>query len=266
MSIVTEKSIMQVQDSKVFVHGAELFSSSTAELLNDIEALCHDDQAHLVVTLNVDQTLQLRQDKLFLEAYRRASLRIIDGMPLVALARLLGLRSVHRNTGADLLRHVLDESMTRNWRVAIAGGSKSDERAILANIQESHPDADAVFIPFPRITDVHDQRSIEVIRELESVKPQVVFLCLGAPKQELWFSTWLHILPRAVYVGAGAAVDFTAGKQKRAPEWLQRAGLEWAWRLSHEPTRLWKRYLLRGPLFIVVAVQSIFVRRIHHEF
>jgi N-acetylglucosaminyldiphosphoundecaprenol N-acetyl-beta-D-mannosaminyltransferase len=96
-----------------------------------------------------------------------------------------------------------------------------------------------------------------VVEGIKNFAPDIVFLCLGAPKQESWFMEWRDLLPDGVYIGAGAAVDFAAGVSTRAPAQLQRLGMEWVWRLAQEPKRLAKRYLIKGPRFLVIAARSI---------
>lgn len=112
-----------------------------------------------------------------------------------------------------------------------------------------------------RLSDVDDPASLEVVEALASLEPDLVFVCLGSPKQDVWVSRWRAKLPPAVYIGAGAAVDFVAGTKRRAPRALQRLGLEWAFRLAQEPRRLARRYLVRGPAFAMVAVRSLIAAR-----
>ncbi|MDN5573728.1 MAG: WecB/TagA/CpsF family glycosyltransferase, partial [Micrococcales bacterium] len=92
---------------------------------------------------------------------------------------------------------------------------------------------------------------------LAQLDPSLVYLCLGSPKQEAWFEHWRRELPAAVYVGAGAAVDFAAGARRRAPRALQMIGGEWTWRLVQEPRRMAGRYLGRGPRFLGVIARSV---------
>ena len=104
---------------------------------------------------------------------------------------------------------------------------------------------------------VDDPLSQEVIDRLAQLDPSLVYLCLGSPKQEAWFEHWRRELPAAVYVGAGAAVDFAAGARRRAPRALQMIGGEWTWRLVQEPRRMAGRYLGRGPRFLGVIARSV---------
>ncbi|MFC9760541.1 WecB/TagA/CpsF family glycosyltransferase [Rhodococcus jostii] len=212
---------------------------------------------HLVVTMNVDQLLDLAEGSALADAYDIASMRLIDGMPIVFLARLLGAKDVHRNTGADLLIQCSEVASKMGWKIAIAGGKSTTAEKATRNLSMRYPSAEIVSIDFPMMEGSQLPLFEQVAAELRAVAPDLVFLCLGAPKQERWFLEHRELLPDGVYIGAGAAVDFAAGDIARSPVWLQRIGFEWAHRLVTEPRRLWRRYLVRGPRFISVVLASL---------
>ena len=246
-----------MRDGALTIGSIPMFSGSTSDLLDALSGLVASAKCQLVVTANVDHLIYLGTSPPFYQAYEEASLRLIDGMPIVALSRVLGMRDVHRQTGADLLPLAARASSTSGWTVAIAGGRPGVARIAAENLSAQHPGSTIVGVEFPILASIDDPASRQVIGELARIKPAIVFICLGSPKQELWLSRWKDELPPAVYVGAGAAVDFAAGTASRAPLGVQRIGIEWVWRLAHEPRRLWKRYLLQAPLFLMIAVRSI---------
>lgn len=248
---------VEVHDELVALGGRELFTGTGAELIDRLAGLVASDVPALIVTPNVDQVLELEENEEFRRAFDAASLRLIDGMPIVILARILGARGVHRHTGADLLPSVAGEARERGWRVAITGGADDVIEAAVRRLSKRYEGADVVGIPFPLISSPDDERARVAVAQLREHEPDVVFLCLGAPKQELWFTHWREELPAAVFVGAGAAVDFAAGTVLRAPAIVQRLALEWLWRLAREPRRLARRYLGRGPRFLAVIARSI---------
>lgn len=244
-------------DGSLTLAGEPLFWQSQPVLLARIRSMLSDAEPVLVVTPNVDQTIDLDRDPEFRAAYQDAGLRLIDGAPLAFLARLLGATGVHQHTGADLLPLLVSESEREGWTVAIAGGSAGVSALAVARLQRLYPGAKVVSIPFPELTVVDDPRSLEVVNELYRHAPDIVFLCLGAPKQEMWFTQWRSMLPPGVYIGAGAAVDFAAGTARRAPSALRRLGAEWLWRLAQEPRRLRMRYLVKGPTFLTIVYRSL---------
>lgn len=237
------------------VNGARLYRGGMGDLLEHLDELAKSGGVESVVTPNVDHILLLRTDARWRRVFAKASLRIVDGFPLVVLSRVLGAKDVHRLTGADLLPEVLNEAATRGWRVAVIGGS--DEAVEGLRRSDVGQRADVAVLPLPMLASPSDPASRETIDKLREFGPNVSFVCLGAPKQELWVEAWSNDLPAGVYVGAGASIDFLAGTVRRAPTLVQRFGLEWAWRLAQDPKRLAHRYLVRGPGFLAVAARSL---------
>ncbi|WP_157071348.1 WecB/TagA/CpsF family glycosyltransferase [Curtobacterium ammoniigenes] len=238
------------------VAGHELFAGTMDDAVVAIDALRRRGGLHLVVTLNVDQILTLERDPQANEATARASIRTIDGAPVLAVAKLLGARNVHRITGADLIEAVSQSAAGRGWRVAVVGGAPGVAEHAVARLS-ARSGADLHAVAAPLFDDRGHDPADATIRALTSLAPDVVFVCFGAPKQELWVAQWRDRLPPAVYIGAGAAVDFAAGTRLRAPRVVQRIGGEWLWRLAQEPRRLVWRYLVRGPRFVLIAARSI---------
>src|SRR5262249_41863507 len=97
----------------------------------------------------------------------------------------------------------------------------------------------------------------EIAARVQAARPDLVLVCMGAPKQELLATELASAFPEVVFVCVGAALDFLAGTARRAPAWLSRVGLEWAYRLAREPKRLWRRYLVQDPKYFVVVARAI---------
>lgn len=237
-----------------------VFTDSMDRLVEEVAVLASQDEPTLIVTPNVDQLLILQESEPFSEAFSYASLRIVDGMPLKVLAKLLGQKDVHRNTGADLLPAVCASPHFVGKSIVVTGGRDDVLNEAVSKLSAENPSANVTGIPFPMLDGVDDPRSLDTIEALTSADPDVVFLCLGAPKQEMWFMHWRYSLPPAVYIGTGAAVDFAAGSVKRAPEWVQDLGMEWLFRLVNDPGRLANRYLVRGPRVLPIFVRSLLRR------
>lgn len=235
--------------------GVPVLTGPDSGLLEWISEAAVSGRPELLVTPNVDQLINLSEDPDFRAAYELASIAILDGMPLVLLARTLGVSGARRSTGADLIFSAAELAAQRQLRVAITGGAAGVSAAAATNLNR-RSGADIRAVDFPHITDVGDPRSGQVIESLRAMDPDIVFLCLGSPKQERWYQRWCAELPPALYVGAGGAVDFAAGTVRRAPVVVQRVGLEWLWRLAQEPRRLVHRYLIKGPRFIGLVARS----------
>lgn len=238
------------------IYGREVFLGDHSALLNVIDRLSRSGRPELVLTPNVDHLIELEMNMAFREIYKDCALVLLDGAPLVVIAKMLGVKSATRNTGADLLPFLSEAAKDRSWRIGIAGGRPGVAAAACTNLFQKYG-CDIAAIKMPQLTSNTDKKTLEIIQELYEMKCDIVFLCLGAPKQELWFSEWKTKLPPAVYIGAGAAVDFAAGAKRRAPKFFQYLGFEWLWRLGTEPKRLAHRYLVRGPRFSSLAYKSL---------
>jgi N-acetylglucosaminyldiphosphoundecaprenol N-acetyl-beta-D-mannosaminyltransferase len=211
---------------------------------------------NLVVTPNVDQLVLLGLDSRARVAFDGADVGILDGQPLVWLARMLGAKNVSRHTGADLLSHAARWSSKHGLRVVVAGGQKGAAEAAANALRRTSPGSLVMHLEIPQLED-EEADSRPAIESLIQLKPDIVFVCLGFPKQENWILKNRSALPPAVYIGAGAAVDFSSGRKSRAPLFMQRAGMEWLYRLMLEPRRLARRYLGRGWRFIPILVRSL---------
>lgn len=249
--------VLAVRGDETLLAGRPLFRGSTDALLDGLHRMVTSGGRHLVMTPNVDQVLSLRSDPATRDAMSSASMLLADGAPLIGLARLLGDRGIRRHTGADLIGAAVGRAAVHGWTVAIAGGDSAVAADAAARLAAEHPGAVVESVPFPHITGPTDPAGAEVVDRLTALRPQLVFVCLGSPKQEAWFLHWRERLPAAVYVGAGAAVEFAAGTRSRAPRAVQAVGAEWLWRLAQEPRRLARRYLLKGPGFIGVVGASL---------
>ena len=242
---------------QLYLAGRRVFLGGWDELIGEIGRLAAEPRKTLVVTPNVDLVLRLELDEAWRKVYDNADLRIVDGMPLIILGRLLGAERLMRLTGSDLLIRAVSSASRHGWRIAMVGGTETSRREAVRNLSGVNPKAEIKAFGLPRLRIPSDPASLVTVCEMNAWQPQIVFLCLGNPKQELWFRAWEPDLPNGVYVGAGAAMDFAAGVQSRAPRLLQSLSIEWAWRLIHEPKRLAYRYLIRGPRFLLVAARSV---------
>lgn len=253
---MTHTETYQIVGGWPHVFGQPLFAGDDRTLIEVVDQLAERETPHLVITPNVDQLLLAEKDPHIRDLFGQASLLLTDGAPLAGLSRALGAPTPPRHTGADLLPAVTDHARTSHKVVAITGGRAEVTTTAAQSLRERFPGAEVVAVPFPDAGDDDPQAQRRVIDELWRLRPNYVFVCLGFPKQENWVIAHQADLPPAVYVGAGAAVDFAAGTVKRAPEFVRRWGFEWLWRLGSEPRRLAYRYLVRGPGFLRVAARA----------
>ena len=154
--------------------------------------------------------------------------------------------------------NVIERAAAENLRVALVGGGPGVAELAARNLRQRLPGLQIVETLAPRIALRATDEERACVEQLSKAKADLIFVCLGAPKQELFSDRNRQQLAPAVLVGFGAAVDFAAGTMPRAPAWMSRSGLEWAYRLGREPRRLAARYLLRDPEFFkIVAAQKL---------
>lgn len=214
----------------------------------------------LVVTPNVDHLVMLEQDEQFRAVYADARLQVCDGMPLMLLSRLSGSPLPERVTGADLFIDVCARAAEQGLKVFIAGGMEDVRRKGTEVLRQRFPALDVCGYSPPLGFEgtEHDDR---LQAQIAAAAPDIVMVCLGAPRSEIWAARQRDRYP-AVYLCVGAAIDFVAGAKKRAPVWMQRAGLEWFYRLVQEPRRLWRRYMIQDRAFFGIALRHL---RNHHH-
>lgn len=234
------------------------FFSGTAEELAERLATPQSSQT-LVFTVNTDFLALAAQSPAFDAVLRSADIVTADGTPILWLRRLSGCPAPPRITGADLVPAVARRVCAHHGRIFILGASKTSrlrgQRVLQVNcpslaITGLSPDRDTLF------TD-----ALRICHAISAYKPTVLFVALGAPLQEQWIHQNRLNLPRMAIVGVGAAIDFISGVQHRAPKWCQRLGAEWMWRLTLDPPRLARRYLLRDiPHLLKEAAYAVSAR------
>jgi N-acetylglucosaminyldiphosphoundecaprenol N-acetyl-beta-D-mannosaminyltransferase len=185
-------------------------------------------------------------------------LSLVDGTPVLWAARLLGTPLPEKLSGSDMFEPLLERAVREKLRVVLLGGGPGVGELAAKNLRARLPDLRLVDTLAPRLGISATDEERACVERLRQAKADLIFVCLGAPKQELFSDRNRQALAPAVLVCFGAAVDFAAGTLPRAPGWMSSAGLEWAFRLAREPRRLAARYLLRDPEFLkIVAVQAL---------
>jgi N-acetylglucosaminyldiphosphoundecaprenol N-acetyl-beta-D-mannosaminyltransferase len=179
-----------------------------------------------------------------------AAIATPDGMPLVWALRSFGIKDQQRVYGPNLMLTLCERAETRGHRIFLYGGRPETLSVLRENLLSRFPALQicgSYSPPFRQLTPEEEQQVQTMIRD---AAPDIVFVGISTPKQEQWMASHRDRFPGVVMVGVGAAFDFHAGRVKQAPEWMQRRGLEWLFRLTTEPARLWKRYLLVTPWFL----------------
>ncbi|HTB58114.1 MAG TPA: WecB/TagA/CpsF family glycosyltransferase [Polyangia bacterium] len=228
-----------------------------AGALSAIEALVRAGKGGMVFTPNVDHVVLAERDDRLQAAYSRVSLSLVDGTPVLWAARLFGQPLPEKVSGSDLVIPLVERAAAQGWRLFLLGGAPGVGALATAELEARFPTLKIVGTAAPQIelgADPSARRAIA--REIATTRPDLVLVAFGAPKQEIFCDDTRDLLSPAVMVCVGAGIDFIAGTARRAPAWLSRYGLEWAYRLAQEPRRMAGRYLLRDPEFLVILARQ----------
>jgi N-acetylglucosaminyldiphosphoundecaprenol N-acetyl-beta-D-mannosaminyltransferase len=230
--------------SDFFLENLRVSTRPLAETAARICEAAGSAAAQTVFTLNLDHVVKMRSDPAFKAAYARAGLVTPDGFPVVWAGRLQGMR-FDRVAGSDLVAPICAEAARTGKSIYLFGSSPDvlfQASQVLYHRNPGLRIAGALAPPqgFSPTSD-EATKCIEIIRGSD---PDLCFVALGAPKQELFADYAKNVMPNTSFVCIGAGLDFITGAQVRAPDWMQRAGLEWLWRVAKSPGRLLQRYLL----------------------
>jgi N-acetylglucosaminyldiphosphoundecaprenol N-acetyl-beta-D-mannosaminyltransferase len=197
-----------------------------------------------IATVNLDFLVQSRRDEEVRLILTESDINIPDGAPIVWAGRQLGLRGITRVTGADLVPHLMGVAAETGLRVFLLGGENDAASKAAEQLVARHPELDVSVFEPPWAT-LDDMDNDKILRRIDDAQPHILLVAFGHPKQERWIHRNRGSLPM-VTMGVGCCLDLIAGRKKRAPDWMQGAGLEWGYRLAQEPRRLARRYTIDG--------------------
>lgn len=193
--------------------------------------------------------------------YAGAEMTIPDGMPLVWVGHRQGHAAMQRVTGPDFMAEVFRRRDFAGVTHYLYGGEPGVAEQLRTVLTHRFPGARIVGASAPPFREFSDEEEREFVAEVQRLKPDILWMGISCPKQELFMARYLPLLETKVMVGVGAAFDYHTGRIHDSAEWVKRAGLQWFHRLLQDPKRLWKRYLRNNPAFVYrVALQMLSTR------
>jgi exopolysaccharide biosynthesis WecB/TagA/CpsF family protein len=213
--------------------------------LDYIRGFLASGASHQIVTVNLDFLSIASHDLRFQRTINSADLAVADGMPVVWLSKLKDHSLPERIAGVDLVDECCGIAADTGDGVFLLGAAPGIADRAAKRLVERHPGLRVVGVYSPPIGDVSAEENERMLKLIRSAAPGFLFVALGAPRQDVWIHEHLEQLNVPVSMGVGCVFDVMAGSVTRAPRWMQRSGLEWAYRLVREPGRLWRRYLLK---------------------
>ena len=233
--------------SKVSILGVGIDNLSLQEVVDRINALVEQRKPSLIVTANPEIIMRARQDRGFADCLKAAEVITADGIGLIIAAKLLGTPLPERVTGIDLITKLFQEAQSRKYRFYFVGAKPGVAEKAALNIKE--------IFPYVEIVGVHHgyfQDDSAIISDIMEKKPDILLAALGMGRQESWIRDRVNAVGVPVSIGVGGSFDVFAGEAKRAPHWMQRAGVEWLYRLIKQPSRFWR--MLELPKFLIEVV------------
>lgn len=223
------------------------------------------DRATLIGVCNVHSVMSARSSPPLAAALRAMDVTTPDGMPLVWTLRATANPGQTRVYGPELMRSALRHGTERGWKHYLYGATPQTLEALEQAAQRLAPGVRIVGRHAPPFRALTDEEQGATIADIRASGADLVWVGLGMPKQELWMHRVRDALPGVALVGVGAAFDLISGRVRQAPPVLQSLGLEWLWRLSREPRRLWRRYLFNNPAFLLVFLRQVAEARLRRR-
>lgn len=232
------------------------------EAIDKMDQLVQQKKASYVVTPNVDHMVQLEKDKEFRKCYQEASLVLTDGKPLLWISKLYRRPIKEKVSGSDLFPKLCELAQQKDYTMYFLGAAEGVADKAAENLTKRYPGLKIVGTYSPEYGfEKEEQKIKEIVELVREAKPDILIVALGTPKQEKFIYHNRKELKVPLMLGLGASLDFEAGTVKRAPKWMSGIGLEWFYRLSKEPKRMFKRYIINDAKIIVLFFKYLPKRR-----
>jgi N-acetylglucosaminyldiphosphoundecaprenol N-acetyl-beta-D-mannosaminyltransferase len=226
--------------------------------------IAHRRKCHYIAVTDMHSLMQAQQSASFKQILRDADLVVPDGFPLIWLGRRKGFALRRRVYGPELMEQFCQVTSAKSYRHFFYGGASGVAADLASRFVERFPGLQVTGMFSPPFRPLNPEEDREVVAAINASCADVVWIGLGAPKQERWMFEHRHLLKAPVLVGVGAAFDFHTGRVAQAPPWIRNHGFEWLFRLACEPRRLWRRYLVYGAQFVsLVFLEALGFRKFH---
>ena len=221
-----------------------------------------DGGRHYVCIFAVDSLLRCWDIPRLAEVANASDMTLCDGMPLVFIGRKFAKLDMNRCYGPDVMLKTIEAGCARGFKHFFYGGDCEETvRKLEENLRAKFPGMKVAGHYVPPFRDLTQEERTEVVNQINASGADFVWVGIGTPRQDYWVSDYRPLLKAPVLLAVGAAFNFHAGTVPQAPRWMMRCGLEWLFRLAAEPKRLWRRYLIGNPRFIMLVLRQLLTRR-----
>jgi N-acetylglucosaminyldiphosphoundecaprenol N-acetyl-beta-D-mannosaminyltransferase len=248
---------------RIDILGVGVHPQTLREAVDTIDRWVEGREPNYVCITGVHGVIASQDDPDLRRIHNEAGMVTTDGMPLVWLSRRRSPpgAKVERVYGPDLMLAVFARSQSTGWRHFLYGSTPETLERLRAKLRERFPLAEIAGSLSPPFRELDEGEEREVAAEITAARADIVWVGLSTPKQERWMAAHVGRVRAPVLVGVGAAFDFHAGVKRQAPRWMQRSGLEWAYRMATEPRRLVGRYMRNNPRFAWLVAKEALRRR-----
>jgi N-acetylglucosaminyldiphosphoundecaprenol N-acetyl-beta-D-mannosaminyltransferase len=241
--------------------GIRLQAITAHDLLAIISEAIANEQKYVVTNLNMHYLYGLHRSSEVRDHHVRADFTHVDGLPLIPLLRVFGIKLRHENRIAyiEFLPQLAAEAARKqNWRIYYLGSEPGVAEKGAASLRKRHPGLQ--LRTHHGYFDTHGAENEAVLSDIRAYSPDILMVGMGMPRQEIWVNENLdHIAARTIFSTCGCTMDYIAGKTPACPRWLGNNGFEWLYRLVAEPARLWHRYLVE-PWFVLIRLGTAYFR------
>ncbi len=250
MKMINKINLLKQQNIETCnILGVNIVISNMTEISRLFFEKMEEIRGEYVCISNVHTTVMASEDEQYRRVQNEAFLALPDGKPLVLACRKKGFKNAERIAGPDLMPEILNISQKYGCTHYFYGSTEETLGLLKEKFLKRYPDLKIAGMYAPPFRPLTKEEDEAVINRINEVKPDFIWVGLGAPKQENWMNSHKGRLSGIMF-GVGAAFDFHAGTVKRAPRWMQEWCLEWLYRLCQDPKRLFKRYLETNTKFI----------------
>lgn len=223
----------------------EVDNLSMYEALEKIDNLIQIKKSSYVVTPNVDHIVQLENDSELQEVYKKANLILTDGKPLIWISNYYKTPIKEKVSGSDLFPLLCQMAEKKGYKMFFLGAAEGVAMRAATNLKKRYSNLEVTGVYSPPLGFEKDEEEVEkIIQMIIKSDVDILIVGLGAPKQEKFIFKYHNKLKVPISLGLGASLDFEAGNVKRAPKWMQKSGLEWLFRITQDPRRMFKRYVI----------------------
>jgi N-acetylglucosaminyldiphosphoundecaprenol N-acetyl-beta-D-mannosaminyltransferase len=263
--LIPGRAFLSPDGTTLEILGVRVDPVSLDAALRSVESALIEDARGFIVLRDVNGLMEAWRRPAFRDLLNRSRLCLPDGRPLLWLGRLAGFRHMEQVTGSSFMWETLRLAAARGWASFLYGGDQGVAESLADRLTHAFPGLRIAGTWCPPFRPLLPREEEEIAAAINTSGARLVWVGLSTPQQELWMARFLPLLKANLLFGVGAAFNFHLGRVRRAPAWMQRAGLEWLFRVSQEPARLWKRYLLNVPSFVILVIRQALGRAVTRE-